>query len=103
MIRRSIFAAMLAGATLSAVPAFGASVSEGQRIYQTHCVSCHGVRGESLIPNAPNFARRERLMQPDTSLMMSIKAGKMAMPAFNGILRDQQILDVIAYLRTLSR
>lgn len=84
-------------------PAHAADVAAGQRIYMMHCVGCHGVGGQSPIPNAPNFSRSERLMQPDTALMMSVKAGKMAMPSFNGILRDQQILDVIAYLRTLQR
>jgi len=84
-------------------PALAASVGDGQRIYQMHCLGCHGIGGQSAIPTAPNFARSERLMQPDTALMMSIKAGKMTMPSFNGILRDQQILDVIAYLRTLQR
>lgn len=83
--------------------AVAANVGEGQRIYQMHCIGCHGVGGQSAIPTAPNFARSDRLMQPDTSLLMSIKAGKMSMPSFNGILREQQILDVIAYLRTLQR
>jgi len=96
-----LLVALLLGA--SAVGASAADVAAGQRIYQMHCVGCHGIAGQSPIPNAPNFSRSERLMQPDMALMMSIKAGKMAMPSFNGILRDQQILDVIAYLRTLQR
>lgn len=98
---------LLVCALLSAVGLAGyaqaADVAEGQRLYQMHCAACHGVRGESVMPNAPNFMRGERLMQPDTAIMMSVKMGKMAMPAFNGILRDQQILDVVAYLRTLQR
>jgi cytochrome c6 len=96
-----LLVALLLGA--SAFGALAADVGAGQRIYQMHCVGCHGIGGQSPIPNAPNFSRAERLMQPDMALMMSIKAGKMAMPSFNGILRDQQILDVIAYLRTLQR
>lgn len=82
---------------------WAANIAEGQRLYQIHCAACHGMRGESLMPNAPNFARGDRLMQPDMNLMTTIKLGKMAMPAFNGILRDQQIFDVVAYLRTLQR
>ena len=99
---RMSFGAALACALLSQA-ASAADVAQGQRIYMTHCVACHGVGGVSVIPNAPNFSRGERLMQPDMGLMMTIKAGKTAMPSFNGILRDQQILDVIAYLRTLQR
>jgi len=90
---------------LAALPgiAAGADIGAGQAVYNMHCVPCHGVRGQSVIPDAPNFARGDRLMQPDMSLMMTIKAGKNGMPSFNGILRDQQILDVVAYLRTLRR
>lgn len=79
------------------------NVMEGQRIYNQHCIGCHGIGGNSTIPNAPNFARGERLMQADMMLLTTIKSGRMTMPSFNGILRDQQILDVIAYLRTLQR
>lgn len=99
---RMLLGAALACA-LSTQGVFAADVGQGQRLYMTHCVACHGVGGVSVIPNAPNFSRGERLMQPDMGLMMTIKSGKTAMPSFNGILRDQQILDVIAYLRTLQR
>jgi cytochrome c6 len=34
-------------------------------------------------------------------LMQSIKSGKKNMPPFFGILQDPQILDVLAYVRTL--
>lgn len=84
-------------------PAHAADVTAGQQIYMQYCVGCHGVGGQAVLPNAPHFSRGDRLMQPDTMLMMSIRAGKQSMPSFNGILRDQQILDVIAYLRTLQR
>lgn len=93
----------LAAGLLLPLALHAANVAEGQRIYNQHCIGCHGMGGNSAIPNAPNFARGERLMQPDMALMATIKAGKMTMPSFNGILRDQQILDVIAYLRTLKR
>jgi cytochrome c6 len=54
------------------------------------------------MPNAPNFARSESLLQPDPLLLTSIKNGKNAMPAFRGILSDPDIMDVIVYLRTLN-
>jgi cytochrome c6 len=99
----ALLIAALSGLGAYSTSTFAANVADGQRIYQQYCVGCHGIGGQSVIPNAPNFSRSERLMQPDTMLMMSIKTGKMAMPSFNGILQDQQILDVIAYLRTLQR
>ena len=40
-------------------------------------------------------------MQADVGLLASIRSGKNAMPAYIGVLTDREILDVIAYLRTL--
>lgn len=88
--------------------AFGSGTSraadtiKGGALYAVHCASCHGASGISVMPNAPNFARGESLLQPDLSLLVSIKNGKNAMPAYQGILSDHDILDVIVYLRTLN-
>ena len=51
---------------------------------------------------APNFSEGEGLINPDSKLLISIQNGKNAMPAYRGVLSDQDILDAIAYLRTLN-
>jgi len=56
-----------------------------------------------VLPGAPHLARGERLMQADMTLLASLRAGKNAMPGYLGILADREILDVIAYSRTLRR
>ena len=78
-----------------------ANVARGQQLYNMHCAACHGPRGEGVNPEAPKFRMGERLEQPDMVLMQSIKSGKKNMPPFFGILQDPQILDVLAYVRTL--
>ena len=95
-----VFAALL---MLAAGTASAADIASGARIYNIHCIACHGVQGLSAIPNVPNFAAGDRMMQPDMMLMQSIKTGKGIMPSFFGILSDQDLRDVIAYLRTLRR
>lgn len=95
-------AAML-GALAAVVSAQAGDVAKGGQIYSAQCLGCHGRTGISVMPRAPNFARSEGLMQPDVTLLASIKAGKNAMPAYVGILSDRDILDVIAYIRTLRR
>jgi len=40
-------------------------------------------------------------LQADSVLLTSIKSGKAIMPSYRGALNDNEILDVIAYLRTL--
>ncbi len=79
-----------------------ADTINGGKLYAVHCVSCHGASGVNIMPNAPNFAQGEGLLKPDYLLLSSIKNGINAMPAYQGILTDQDILDVIVYLRTLN-
>lgn len=81
--------------------AVAANIAQGQHIYSMHCAACHGPRGEGVVPEAPKFRLGERLEQPDMVLMQSVKSGKKTMPPFFGILQDAQILDVLAFVRTL--
>lgn len=78
-----------------------ADTNKGQQLYAANCAICHGPSGRSVMPGAPNFDRGEGLMRPDFALLASIRAGKNAMPAYQGLLADRDILDVIAFLRTL--
>lgn len=82
-------------------PAKAADLMRGQRVYMSHCLTCHGPNGVSLAPNTPSFARGEGLLQPDMMLLQSVKMGIRSQPPFFGILSDQEILDSIAYSRTL--
>lgn len=100
--RLGIGLAIALALTAGAGPAVAADIQRGASIYATHCAACHGSGGTPVMPGAPNFRRVETLMRPDTQLLASVRAGKGAMPAYFGILRDREILDVIAYLRTLS-
>ena len=54
-----------------------------------------------IIPEAPKFQRGERLDRPDMLLMQSVRTGKNIMPPFFGLLKDQDILEVLLYIRTL--
>ena len=80
-----------------------ADVFSGERIYSKLCVGCHGSGGggQSAMPGAPSFARGQTLMRPDGALLQTLRNGKNAMPAYLGVLDDYEMLDVIAYLRTI--
>lgn len=79
----------------------GADTNKGRQMYMANCAICHGQNGRSVMPGAPSFDRGDGLLRPDFTLLASIRSGKNAMPAFQGILADRDIMDVIAYLRTL--
>ena len=104
-IRRSLKLSLLAPLALalwSSGASHAADMIKGGNLYATHCAACHGVSGVSMMPGAPSFARGEGLLQADLALLVAIKSGKNVMPAFQGVLSDRDILDVIAYLRTLN-
>lgn len=92
-------------ALLAACAALGmahaADPLRGAELYRTHCVSCHGPGGRPALPGAPDFTQPMALLKPDTQLLDSIRRGRGAMPAYAGALRDRDILDLIAHLRTL--
>ena len=93
------FAIVFAAAPSSG--AFAADMFNGKKLYAQHCAQCHGENGTSVTPNTPEFRRGEGLMQSDADLLRHIQRGKRIMPAFRGLLSDQEILDIIAHLRTL--
>jgi len=98
---RAFAAAALALALSAPTPVPAADVIKGAQLYAIHCAVCHGRNGAPVMPNAPNFTRGERLMQPDMVLLGTIRTGRGPMPGYLGMLADREILDVIAYLRTL--
>jgi len=96
--RRYLVGVLFALLTFSS--AQGGDIAKGKQVYRDHCEICHGPGGRSNMPGAGDFTRGHGLMQPDTALLESIRAGKYAMPGFLGVLSDEEILDVISYLRT---
>ncbi len=93
------FAALL---VMLPTTALAVDLVKGQSLYLIHCSGCHGGKGMSANPEVPNFARGERLFQPDSVLIDVVRSGSNAMPAFMGILQDGEILDVISYAKTLQ-
>ncbi len=102
-MRRATLAALLAAALVpAAIPAaYAADPRHGAELYARHCTGCHGGDGRPVMPTAPDFSRPTSLMKPDPVLLASIRAGRGAMPAYRGLLRDTEILDIVAHLRSL--
>lgn len=96
--------AVLSLALLAAGSARAADPAKGRKLYAANCALCHGPEGRAVMPGAPSFgngAAPGALMRPDMVLLGAIRAGKNAMPAFQGRLADRDIMDVIAFMRTL--
>jgi cytochrome c6 len=76
-------------------------VMRGAELYRQHCAACHGAGGKPVLPTAPDFTRHDTLLKPDLMLLTAIRKGRGAMPAYDGVLRDRDILDIVTHLRTL--
>jgi mono/diheme cytochrome c family protein len=73
---------------------------KGRGLYEQYCSGCHGLEGRSHVPGTPNFTLGEGMSKPDIDILEFTKKGKVVMPGFEGVLSDEEILDVIAYIRT---
>ena len=96
-----ILGVLVAIAVAWSSPGAAADRGNGRTIYEMHCVGCHGEAGRSIDPTVPSFANGDGLFMMDSELLDRIRQGNQTMPAFRGLLSDQEIRDVIAYLRTL--
>jgi mono/diheme cytochrome c family protein len=82
--------------------------SSGADLYKTNCILCHGETGEADTPagktfKAASFNTPDGLKKTDSELAVIIKNGKDKMPPWSDVLTDDQVKDVIAYIRTLKK
>lgn len=80
-----------------------ADIFNGQQVYELHCQTCHGVDGRSMEFGVPDFSRGESMFKPDTELLRDLREGGGMHPVYRGMLSDDEIRDVLAYVRTLQR
>lgn len=97
---RTILICVIMQLPLQAVEAMGQL--NGSELYQQHCQSCHGMDGSGDMANIPNLQLGEGMMQADFMLFDVMKRGKGIMPAYDGLMSDEEIETVITYTRTLQ-
>lgn len=95
------------------------NLQRGQALYVEYCLQCHGDRGEGWgwgkkvppppVP-VPDLSNSDRMRQlSDQYLFDIVKDGGEAvgktrfMPAAGRVLSDEEIWDVVAYVRSLSQ
>jgi mono/diheme cytochrome c family protein len=88
---------------LNATPVLAADIYKGREVYTINCQVCHGADGRGVVPDTPDFSFGDSLIKPDVVLFNAISSGKGMSPAFRGVLSEEEIFNVISYLRTLQR
>ena len=100
-MRNLTFAAAILAATILPASAQPLPQQGGEAIYQGICQDCHmpDGRGGTGAGTYPALAKNSKLAEPGYPVAVVLH-GQKAMPPFGGSLNDQQIADVINYVRS---
>ena len=86
------------------------SVDRGKKVFKTQCALCHGEKGDGkgelateMTLNLPDFTKPDALAKrTDGELFAIIGTGKEPMPSQKGRMTDQQLWNLVNYLRALG-
>ncbi len=77
-----------------------AQIEAGEMLYEEHCASCHGekLRSSGAIPDLREMGAGDRARFDQV-----VSDGKGQMPAWQGILSEQELNQLWAYIRSRAR
>lgn len=86
-----------------------AAAAAGKAIYTKECASCHGKKGKGDGPSAAalgisagDLSAAASQAQSDGAYFWKVQTGKKPMPTFQKKLSEDQIWQVVNYMRTLN-
>jgi mono/diheme cytochrome c family protein len=74
------------------------SESSGQKLYEKHCMRCHGKDGTKGSFGAKNL--RQSIL-PDVAIIQQIEKGKGFMPPFRKKLTVNEMAEIMLYIKSL--
>jgi len=87
-----------------------ASTKTGMDLYTKNCASCHGkaglgdgVKARALKTFPGDFSKADFQAQTDGDHFYKTKSGRGEMPKYEGKLADNDIWNVVNYMRTLKK
>jgi mono/diheme cytochrome c family protein len=86
-----------AGFTLAIAAAEDGSITSGARLYEKYCANCHG--DDLQNTSAIAFDLRRLNADEQARFVNSVRHGKNAMPSWQGVLNQEQIEALWAYIR----
>ena len=102
LMRAGLFILLASG--LLAVCSSPAVAQDAAATYKAKCAMCHGADGKGGKMGTKDFASPEIKSLSDAQLTEAITKGKPPkMPAYGEKLKDTEIKDLVAYIRTLGK
>jgi mono/diheme cytochrome c family protein len=87
-----------------------ASINLGSSLYKKNCASCHGkegkgdgVKARTLKTFPGDFSKGDYQKQTDGELFYKTKTGRGDMPSYDKKVPDNDIWNIVNYLRTLKK
>ena len=78
-----------------------------QALYKAKCQICHGPDATGSVPGkklgVKDFQSPEVQKQTDAELLEIAKKGKVKMPAYEGKLTNDQLTDLIKFMRAIAK
>jgi len=105
LLTAGLFSSLVAAESLQGNP------KTSEALYMQHCAGCHGVSGDGLGPDIKelivppaNFRSEKSRTKTDMELYLAIKQGVLFSPMHGWAdrLSDQEIWDVLSYIRRLA-
>lgn len=106
-VARALGVLCACGSVLGCEPRDQTPLGRGGRIFQRTCAGCHGPDGRGVqrvgLAKPPrDLTRAEFHAQvTDAQLRQVIRTGKGQMPAFGGLMSDEDLSHVITFIRSL--
>lgn len=92
------------------VAGIAAATKEGQELFNSQCVICHGpeglgngVAGASLSPHPANLTADSVQDQTDGAIYWKITTGNPPMASYKNVFSDRQRWDLVNYIRKLGK
>src|SRR5215469_13618915 len=100
LFRLTLACALVTASTLSM------AADSAQNLYKTKCQGCHGADGKATAIGkklgARDFSDPDVVKMSDSDLVKITTEGKNKMPSYKGKLTDEQISDLVTYIRQLK-
>lgn len=95
----ALIAALLSTAAARHALAGEGNVAAGQALFAQKCAACHQITGKGIKGAFPALAGDPFVQGDPTLVARTVLGGRGGMPSFAALLSEQEIADIISYVR----